>query len=288
MNATNMRTVYDATRKMLTGFYFGAKKNPKDPFKNCKTNRDLYNVSRKIKSEQNSFLNRFIVIIDYTGEIRNSGFEVKLKSLKEIIENFKESQVEEDPLGDTTSPKDSDSQNENIDFEKERLGLKDNEITVKPSKKGFEDNIGTDTSLEKYYKHDYGVCFTRLLSILAHDNIEKNGIIIFALMNKRVYPYSNVWPPTQQNLYSLFNEYILEKGHIFKTSENMLDMGCGTGILSIIFNKNLEFKNKTYAFDINKNAVKSTNVNRQIFEIYEKFHTQCFDLNYLVDQNITS
>ena len=244
MNASNMRTVYDATRKMISEMWFGTKKKPREPFKKCKNNKELYHLSRKIKAEQSRFLKRMIVIVDHSGKVRNEGQEYSIKSFPEMIENYLKA----------LPPAESEEKSE----------------------------------VDKFYKHDFGVSFSQVLSALSHHNLEKNGIVIFCQNNRRIFPFHNVWPPTQQNLYSMYNDYILEKGHIFKNKENFLDIGCGTGIQSIIFNQNLNYENNTYCIDSNPNAIKSTDINRQVYNIYKNFKTQCLDLSEIVEKGFTS
>jgi len=88
MHDSNMRTIYESSRKMLSEHWFGTKKKPKDPFKKCTTNAQLYHLSRKIKAEQNRFLKRLVILCDNTGRVRNEGHEFQIKNMNELVKNF--------------------------------------------------------------------------------------------------------------------------------------------------------------------------------------------------------
>jgi len=67
-----------------------------------------------------------------------------------------------------------------------------------------------------------------------------------------------------------------------------LDIGCGTGALSIIFSENLDYKNNIHCIDRNPNAIKSTSINMQIFDIYENFKPRTMDLSDAISKNMSA
>ena len=86
---------------------------------------------------------------------------------------------------------------------------------------------------------------------------EKKGVRVDAL-NGTIYPMGLVWMPTSQKYLKHYIEIVqsLQAGKQYK----VLDLGCGSGVLSFIFAKNHK-KSQVAALDKNPDAVNTTNVN---------------------------
>jgi len=95
--------------------------------------------------------------------------------------------------------------------------------------------------------------------VISQNNMQSTGIKVHCLNNQLIYPYYGVWPPTQQAYLNLFSNYINQHKNL-KSFKNIADLGCGTGVLSIIA-KEAGFLGSFYAFDNNSNALESTRFN---------------------------
>ena len=73
---TNMNALYNGYKKKLYEQFYGTNKKPRNPFKNCKTNKDVFNLSRRIKMQIKSFLGRICMIVDYDATLRIKGENV--------------------------------------------------------------------------------------------------------------------------------------------------------------------------------------------------------------------
>lgn len=77
-------------------------------------------------------------------------------------------------------------------------------------------------------------------------------------LNNTIYPTGVVWMPTSERY---LQHYITIVEGMDKTERgNMLDLGCGSGILSFLFAKRHK-KWKVYSIDNNPAAVSTTNIN---------------------------
>jgi methylase of polypeptide subunit release factors len=76
-------------------------------------------------------------------------------------------------------------------------------------------------------------------------------------LGDKVYPSGKVWMPTSQR-------YLINYFKIIKALEhkpyNVLDLGCGCGILSFLFGKTHK-KSRVIGIDKNPEAVNTTNIN---------------------------
>jgi len=81
----NMRAIYRSYQKKLYMQFYGTKKKPRNPFKNCKSNKEIFNLSRRIKIQIKSLLTRICIIVNYDASLRIRGENVPysdtLKSL---------------------------------------------------------------------------------------------------------------------------------------------------------------------------------------------------------------
>jgi len=80
-----MRAIYRSYQKKLYMQFYGTKKKPRNPFKNCKSNKEIFNLSRRIKIQIKSLLTRICIIVNYDASLRIRGENVPysdtLKSL---------------------------------------------------------------------------------------------------------------------------------------------------------------------------------------------------------------
>ena len=69
----NVDLIYKRTKKLVEEFYFGDKKQPKNPFRNCKNNADIFNLNRRIIYEKKQMLNRILILVNYDSKVRLKG-----------------------------------------------------------------------------------------------------------------------------------------------------------------------------------------------------------------------
>ena len=48
---TNINTIYKSTEKIINSIYFGSARKIKNPYSHCKTNKEIFNLSRRILIE---------------------------------------------------------------------------------------------------------------------------------------------------------------------------------------------------------------------------------------------
>ena len=89
---------------------------------------------------------------------------------------------------------------------------------------------------DKYSQPNYFVSFQLLQGITSAAEWQKNGIPIEVLNKQMIYPQYGVFPPTSQEHLKLLDLWLQEIKNPGKV-ENVIDLGCGTGVLSVIANK---------------------------------------------------
>lgn len=112
--------------------------------------------------------------------------------------------------------------------------------------------------LQGKYKHL--LTFKSLLEISAETTqkeYEKKGVQVEQL-NAAIFPLGKVWLPTSKRY--LLNFMKIISGIPGSQAHNVLDLGCGSGILSFLFAKTHK-KSRVIAVDKNPDAVNTTNVN---------------------------
>lgn len=92
-----------------------------------------------------------------------------------------------------------------------------------------------------------------------------------------------MWPPTYDRVYNLVDAYLADRSHVIRQLEGILDVGAGSGILSAILAKYVNRKEKIYALDINKEAVESINMNKNILGLQDKIFAQTADIVKLAE-----
>jgi len=233
----NMIGLYNGYKKKLYAQFYGTSKKPRNPFKNCKNNAEIYNLNRRIKMQISNSLTRILFIVDYEANLRVKGQNLTIsETLKGIITPGLAQEVEQTKIG--------------------------------------------------FYRHNFLIPVSFWQGIHTSDEWEKSGIIVEALLGKKVYPLYSVWSPTSQTYLSLLENYLEEKRNMVKSRKNVLDLGCGTGVLSYMFVQKTGLKD-VYAVDKNKRAVECTLLNTQLLDMTDSIKVGNLDVVDTVKANLT-
>jgi methylase of polypeptide subunit release factors len=117
-----------------------------------------------------------------------------------------------------------------------------------------------------FFKYDYLIPISYWQGVNSSEEYEKKGITISYLNDKKIYPKFSVWSPTSQHYLRLLDNYIDEKRAAIKNKRNILDIGCGTGVLSFMLASNGQAKH-VFALDKNPAAVECTRINAQLLDL---------------------
>ena len=90
-------------------------------------------------------------------------------------------------------------------------------------------------SEEEYYSRDILLPFGEYLKAKSNESFVAAGAKLQALGGKQISIQAGVWPPTQQHVYSLFKEFVGSKLDYLSEKKAVLDIGAGTGVLSLIY-----------------------------------------------------
>lgn len=82
----NARQLCESYKKILNAQYYGTPKKVRNPFKNCKSNQEIFNLARRIQTEQKSMLHRICVISNYDGNLRLKGKQPQVGLLKKFTQ----------------------------------------------------------------------------------------------------------------------------------------------------------------------------------------------------------
>lgn len=238
--------MFEAVKKDLHEQYFGDEKRPKNPFKNCKSALEVFHLSRRIQAEIGMTLRRIGIICSEEGEIRLKGDTKKIFQVEKFIT----------PAGSQLPAQKQDA-----------------------------------TGVEKYYKRDYFLPLYDMLTALSTQNLQHEGIQLEALNGQRLYcrkgviSTQQVWPPTHERLYNFFKSYLEDKAHFFKELEGILEIGCGTGALSMILSKYTKKKETIHTLDVNPEAVKTVDMNKNILGIQDRITSVQADIKTLASMS---
>lgn len=106
--------------------------------------------------------------------------------------------------------------------------------------------------MDKYRHYNLFRSLNELIAEKTAEEYKKNGITVSVLGKTRIYPQGPVWLPTSDTYLKLLQQYLSQSS--LTNPSSILDVGCGSGILSYILSKN--YKNaKIYAVDNNKHAI---------------------------------
>lgn len=235
----NNITLLKAIRKRLYEGYFGTEKIPENPFRNCKTPAEIFNLSRNIKFEIKMKLSRFGFVLLRNGEVNI------LHKEGSVIQN-----------------------NVNIQNICKEF-IKNHEIMIMNSPDALEEN--------KFNKYDYYLSAEMFEGIISANNYIQKGISIPVLGDRKVYTSYGVFNPTRQDYLQLFDAYLRENIRDLKLRTNRcIDLGCGTGILSLIMSQ-FELP-RIFAVDINDNAVAAAKSNAQALGYFDNIKAVKFDV----------
>jgi 2-polyprenyl-3-methyl-5-hydroxy-6-metoxy-1,4-benzoquinol methylase len=110
-------------------------------------------------------------------------------------------------------------------------------------------------------KYRHLLRFTPYAELLAENTqkeYEKKGVAVDALGGERIFPSGKVWLPTSEKY---LQDYVkILAGVTGKGEMSMLDIGCGSGILSFLFARQFR-KSRVCAIDKNPDAVRTCNIN---------------------------
>jgi tRNA/tmRNA/rRNA uracil-C5-methylase (TrmA/RlmC/RlmD family) len=130
---------------------------------------------------------------------------------------------------------------------------------------------------EKFSKYDYFLSAEMYETIISVNNYMQKGISINVLGNKKVYTNFGVFNPTRMDYLELFDSYIRDNLRSLKEKVyNCIDLGCGTGVLSLIMSQ--YGLPRIFAVDNNENAILSTRTNSQAFGYFENIRAVQLDI----------
>lgn len=131
--------------------------------------------------------------------------------------------------------------------------LGNNKPEIKNLEKFINEKADSFDSANSYKKPDFFLPVNTLHGLINSQEWQKNGIEILMLNNRLIYPYYGVWSPTSQEYLTLVNLFMkgLKDPHKMK---NSIDLGSGTGILSIMAVEN-GIGGEIIALDNYENAV---------------------------------
>mgnify|MGYP000101841677 CR=1 FL=1 len=242
-------------KKVVHERYYGNEKKPKNPFSNCKTPAEVFNLSRRIANETNLTLKRFGVVCSNDGDVLLKGEKHKIFNVEELIERDK--------------------------ITKDKNLIRYGRTEDKSESKDVAVNKGDASGLEKHYKRDYFLPLIDMLSAVSNQFLQHEGIPLEVLGGMKIYCRKGVWPPTQDKLYSFFKAYLQERAHFIKEQKGVLDIGTGTGILSFILQKFLDKDEVIHAVDLNDEAIKTASMNRSILNCEQNIKTHNFDIRMM-------
>ena len=139
------------------------------------------------------------------------------------------------------------------------------------------DEEHTDDKLlsNKVFKNKYTLEHERVLQMSNNDldqsmPEEKRSENI--LSKNRVFPFVGVFPPTNRLLYKFLFNQLRSRKNVFKAKSRVLDVGCGTGVLGVIFKLAVESsKFKLFSVDKSEVAIKCSKVNHNLFNIPSEY-----------------
>ena len=130
---------------------------------------------------------------------------------------------------------------------------------------------------DPFIKHDFMVPFNIYKGMASAESLEKSGIPIQALDGKKIYPLYGVWSPTRQGYVDLMADYIEKNPKKMKEVKYAMDLGCGTGVLSMTLAVKAGVK-KVYAVDKSLTAVRNTRLNAEIMELGDRVKAETMNL----------
>ena len=153
-------------------------------------------------------------------------------------------------------------------------------------KSTIEDSQRFENNKLGYFKYEYLLPIPYWQGLHSADEYEKEGISIKSLDSKKIYPHHGVWSPTSQHYLSVLEKYIEENRNSLKHKKNILDVGCGTGILSFLLSVKCELKS-IYGIDLNPKAIECTRLNSQLLDLQSNIKAEKMDIVDCIKRNKT-
>ena len=101
-----------------------------------------------------------------------------------------------------------------------------------------------------FSKPDYFVPVPVIEGMSSAQSMAKTGVMIHCLDSRLVYPQYGVYTSTSQEYLNLLSNYMQQqKNHYSRQFNNMVDLGCGTGILPIVMSESGGYPGSVFAFD---------------------------------------
>ena len=92
---------------------------------------------------------------------------------------------------------------------------------------------------DTYAKPDFFVPIPVIEGLASSEALSKKGIMVHCLDSRLVYPKYGVWTATSQEYLNLLSNYVQQnKSRYGKQFRNAVDLGCGSGVLSIVMGEN--------------------------------------------------
>lgn len=191
----NSVSLFKSLRKKLMQNYFGTEKQPENPFRNCTSPKEIFNLSRNIKFNIKMQLSRIGFVALRSGEV-------------------------------SITHRDASTLHNNIHIQ----------TIVKDIIKSHEAAIAqSGVQMDKFSRYDYFLSAETYEGIVSSNNYVQKGITVKALGDKQVFTNYGVFNPTREDYLGLFSNYLRENTKDIKHFvKNAIDIGCGTGILSLI------------------------------------------------------
>jgi len=119
-------------------------------------------------------------------------------------------------------------------------------------------------------KNDFFVSSPFLDGLVSSIEFAQKGMQVHCLKSKNIYPLYGVYMPTAQEYLNLFSNYVTQNN--LQSKENLVELGCGSGILSLIAKENAGFTGAYTLFDINENSLECAKLNLELFGQFENLN----------------
>jgi methylase of polypeptide subunit release factors len=130
---------------------------------------------------------------------------------------------------------------------------------------------------DKFNRYDYFLSAEMFETIISVNNYIQKGIAVNVLGDKKIYTNYGVFNPTRQDYLELFDMFLRDNIRDIKlNTKNCIDLGCGTGVLSLLMSQ--YGLPRIFAIDSNENALLATRTNSQAFGYFENIKAIKLDL----------
>lgn len=109
-----------------------------------------------------------------------------------------------------------------------------------------------------FSKPDYFLPFEMAIGLNSAEQLQTKGIQIHSLNSRLIYPLWGVWSPTTQEHLNLLSNYVSQSKARYQGYESLVDLGCGTGVMSIVVAENGGYQGKIYSVDSQTRALEAT------------------------------